>query len=124
MYGDGGRGFTHFRQIASCWNERDWLRGPGDLSGDGRPDLITKLDGRLYLHAGTATGFAAPVSLGTGWDSLAAITSIGDFDGDRRADVVARTRDGSLRLYRGGGWGQLLTGTAIGGSFGGTRFAL
>ncbi len=120
--GDGRTSRSRSTKIGA-WPTRDWLRTPGDLNGDGKPDLLSRIGTRLYLHAGTATGFRHPVSLGTGWDDLSAITTIGDFDGDGTSDIVARTRSGRLNLYRGDGKGRLRAPVRLAGSFTGTRFA-
>ena len=124
VYGDGRTGRARSVRLATGWRNRDWLRGPGDLTGDGRPDLLSKAGGTLYLHPGTRTGFGPGRPLGTSWRGITTITSIGDFDGDRRADVVARTASGQLRLYRGDGRGRLLAPSPLNGRFAGTRFAI
>ena len=122
--GDGRTGLRASVKLAAGWGGRDWLRGTGDFTGDSRPDLLSRLDGRLSVHPGTATGFGAPILVSSGWDVPASITSIGDFDGDGRADVVARTRAGGLVLHRGTGTGRLLAGRALAGTYAGTRFAV
>lgn len=123
--GDGrtGRLGTSIR-LARGWAGRDWLRSAGDLTGDGRPDLVSKAGARLYLHAGTEFGFRAAVSLGLSTDGLSSITSVGDFDGDRRADLLARTTAGRLVLYRGTGTGSLRAAQTLPGSYAGTRFVV
>ena len=47
------------------------------------------------------TGKAEPV--GSGWAGFTALAAGGDFNGDGKADVLARTSDGALHLYRGNG---------------------
>jgi FG-GAP repeat len=79
---------------------------------------------QLLLHRGTKTGFAAPVTLATGWADISSITSVGDFDGDHKADVIARTNDGRLVLYKGNGRATLTRRATLAGSFLGTRFAV
>jgi len=111
-------------RLGSGWTARDWLRGVGDMTGDGRPDVVTKAAGRLWIYAGTRTGFGAPASLGVSTSGLAAITSIGDFDGDRRSDLLARSTAGRLVLYPGTGTGGLRAAKVLPGSYAGTLFVV
>jgi SpoIID/LytB domain protein len=124
VLGDGKLGRVGTRKIASGWQQHDWLRAPGDFDRDGRPDLISKLGDRLLLHRGTAIGLARPVTLTTGLVGLAAVTSIGDFTGDGRADLVARTTTGRLVVLAGNGKDRITRRTTLPGSFAGTRFAV
>jgi hypothetical protein len=87
--------------------------------------LISLVGDHLLLHKGIKGGFAAPATLATGWLSdISSITSIGDFDGDHHADVIARTNDGRLELYKGNGHATLARGATLPGSFAGTHFAV
>ncbi|WP_406459065.1 VCBS repeat-containing protein [Streptomyces sp. NBC_00876] len=88
------------------WKAYDTLTGPGDLSGDGKGDLLTRdTKGDLYLHRGNGlgTGFEPKVKVGYGWNTYDRIIGDGDLSGDGRADVVARDRKGDLYLYEGTG---------------------
>ena len=64
----------------------------GDVTGDGRPDVVTGDYRAVNVYAQQADGgFAAPASYPSGgpdptWDSVNAI-AVGDVDGDGRADV-------------------------------------
>ena len=64
------------------------------------------------------------MSVGGSWGNVSTITSLGDFDGDGRADVVARTTSGALLLLPGDGKGRLLAARGLTGSFSGTRLAM
>ncbi|MER7515456.1 FG-GAP-like repeat-containing protein [Streptomyces sp. NPDC126499] len=79
---------------------------PGDLSGDGRPDLVAVDDaGRLRLYPGQGSGALGSYTLiGTGGWAGVSVTHRGDWTGDGREDVVARVGE-ELRVYanRGGG---------------------
>lgn len=124
LYGDGRTGIKSIARVAGSWSGRDWLRGAGDVDGDRRLDVITRVGDRLYLHRGTrAGGFAAPRVAATGLGGISAITVVGDVDGDHRGDVVARLRSGQLRLYRSTGT-RLVGSTTYAGDYRGTRFAL
>jgi len=111
VYPGTGRGsIQSARPVATGWGRYDRIVPVGDVTGDGRPDVMARepSTGRLWLLAGTgAGGFAAPVVVGTGWNSMTALASPGDFDGDRVGDVLARDRAGVLWLYprtASGGW--------------------
>ena len=123
-HGDGSTGRSTRVLVDRGWQDQDALRAPGDVTGDGRPDLLA-LDGdRLWLHPGRADGFAARVSLGTGWSRWAALTAVGDVDGDGRGDLLARTSSGALRIFRGDGRGGFGRAAALPGSYTGTRFVV
>ncbi|MFC8536956.1 FG-GAP repeat domain-containing protein [Streptomyces sp. NPDC057249] len=93
-------------QIGSGWQVYNSLTGPGDLSGDGKGDLLARdTSGDLYLYQGdgSATKFAAKVKVGYGYDTYNKIVGAGDLSGDGIADVVARDTKGDLYLYKGTG---------------------
>lgn len=79
----------------------------GDFNGDGWSDMIARhtSTGYLWLYPGNGVGFTARAGVGTGWNSMNAITRLGDFDRDGHEDVVARDKAGVLWLYRGTGRG-------------------
>ncbi|WP_406459063.1 VCBS repeat-containing protein [Streptomyces sp. NBC_00876] len=92
--------------IGSGWQVYNSLTGPGDLSGDGKGDLLARdTKGNLYLYKGNglATKFATKLKVGTGWNTYNKIVGAGDLTGDGLADVVARTSGGTLYLYKGTG---------------------
>ncbi|MFJ9810002.1 FG-GAP-like repeat-containing protein [Streptomyces sp. NPDC101158] len=88
----------------------------GDLTGDGRPDLLAvKDDGSLRLYSGTGAGsLAGPRQTGTGGWTGAAVSHRGDWTGDGREDVLARIGD-ELWVYPNKGSGELGTRLAMGG---------
>jgi hypothetical protein len=80
----------------------------GDFTGNGWSDLLARdtANGNLYLHPGDGTNLESRISIGTGWNSVNAITRFGDFNRDGHEDVIARqTSNGDLWLYRGSGSG-------------------
>ncbi|MFD3621553.1 FG-GAP repeat domain-containing protein [Streptomyces sp. NPDC058676] len=80
--------------------------GPGDLTGDGKGDLLAVTStGTLYLYQGNASGtsLAGRVKLGTGWQQYNALAGAGDFTGDGRPDLLARDTSGTLWRYAGTG---------------------
>jgi hypothetical protein len=68
---------------------------------DGVGDLLTvNSSGTLTFHRGDGAGkFSGAVS-SSGWPTTARAVPFGDLNGDRCADVLIRTGDGSLRLYK------------------------
>ncbi|HEX7537104.1 MAG TPA: SpoIID/LytB domain-containing protein [Dermatophilaceae bacterium] len=106
------------RQVpGSSWDMYNKIIPAGDFSGDGHPDLIArKPDGTLVLYCGDGAGgfVGAARVIGSGWDTFTAVLSPGDFTGDRKADVIARTSRGLLYLYPGNGSGGWLSPRLIG----------
>ncbi|MFJ3159827.1 FG-GAP repeat domain-containing protein [Streptomyces kanasensis] len=102
--GDGrGYGFAGRTGLGTGWNAYNALAGAGDLTGDGRADLLARTpDGTLYLYAGTGSAnapFKARVKVGTGWNAYAKLVAPGDLTGDGRADLLAVTPSGTLYRY-------------------------
>ncbi|WP_328944268.1 VCBS repeat-containing protein [Streptomyces sp. NBC_00250] len=92
--------------VGSGWGVYNALAGPGDLTGDGKGDLLARdRSGNLYLYKGNgqSTGFASRIKVGGGWGAFNKILGAGDYTGDGRADVVARTSGGDLYVYPGTG---------------------
>ncbi|WP_306300587.1 VCBS repeat-containing protein [Streptomyces sp. NRRL B-24572] len=88
------------------WQVYNLLAGPGDLSGDGKSDLLARdTSGVLWLYQGNGagTGLASRIKVGSGWGAYNRILGAGDFSGDGRADVVVRDGSGNLYLYKGTG---------------------
>lgn len=91
-------------RIATGWQKVSQLIAVGDLSGDGKTDLVARWsDGRLVLYRGTGAGaLASSAVIGTGWGVFASTVSTGDVSGDGRPDILGlRASDGRMFLYRG-----------------------
>ncbi|MFE9043540.1 FG-GAP repeat domain-containing protein [Streptomyces sp. NPDC007818] len=111
------------KDFGGGWQVYDRLVGPGDLSGDGKSDLLARdTSGVLYLYRGNGagTGFASRVRVGSGWNAYNQILGAGDYTGDGRADVLARDGAGKLFLHRGTGsaTAPFASRTLIGGGWG------
>ncbi|MCX4447711.1 VCBS repeat-containing protein [Streptomyces sp. NBC_01789] len=91
--------------FGSGWGAYDDLIGPGDLSGDGKGDLLARdTKGDLYLYPGNGlTEFGAKIKVGYGYGAYRHIVGAGDLTDDGRTDVVAVAKDGTLYLYAGTG---------------------
>ncbi|WP_282692887.1 VCBS repeat-containing protein [Streptomyces sp. CC208A] len=88
------------------WGVYNSLVGPGDLSGDGKGDLLARdRDGVLWLYRGNGygTAFASRVKVGGGWGTYNKLLGAGDYTGDGRTDLLARSKAGDLYLYAGTG---------------------
>lgn len=114
--GDGAGGWrTGVGQvIGSGWQIFPTVLGPGDFTGDAANDVLGVTgDGALRLYAGNGSGGwseSAGRVIGRGWDQFIAVTSSGDFTGDRFPDLLAVRLDGAMLMYRGDGRGGWLTG--------------
>nr|WP_063782334.1 VCBS repeat-containing protein [Streptomyces vietnamensis] len=101
-----GHLYNRERDLGGGWQIYNLLAGPGDLSGDGKSDLLARDSaGVLWLYQGngSGTGFASRIKVGSGWGGYNRILGAGDFSGDGRADVVVRDGSGNLYLYKGTG---------------------
>ncbi|CAG7607149.1 trypsin-like serine protease [Actinacidiphila bryophytorum] len=104
--GNGTVGARH--SVGGGWNIYNGvIYGKGDLSGDGRPDLVARDSAGvmwLYKGSGSATKpFQTRTRIGAGWNIYNIIATVGDITGDGHADLVARDSSGVLWLYKGTG---------------------
>ena len=105
------------RQVGAGWGVFNLVFPVGDFGGDGLSDLLARTpDGALMLYSGNgAGGFLNNTrQIGTGWGVFTSVFSPGDFTGDGKADVIARTSDGLLYVYPGNGSGGWLPRRLIG----------
>ncbi|MDA1362226.1 VCBS repeat-containing protein [Glycomyces luteolus] len=118
--------------IGSRWNLCDNCTGitsasaGGDYNSDGRTDLLYRTStGDLYVAPGLDTGeagFANAIRVGSGWNSMSAITGGHDFNSDGKDDLVARASStGYLYLYPGNGNGTFGSRKQIGTGWNGMR---
>ncbi|MGV9449899.1 FG-GAP repeat domain-containing protein [Streptomyces sp. NPDC003635] len=100
---------TSYTTLASSgWTQYDVLTSPGDLTGDGRPDLLVRnaSTGTVYLYTGTSTGkLSARVKLYDNWKTYKKIVGVGDITGDGRPDLLAQDKANTLYRYDGKGDG-------------------
>ncbi|TXS42145.1 ATP/GTP-binding protein [Streptomyces sp. uw30] len=92
----------------SGWGQYDVLTSPGDVSGDGRPDLIARnaSTGTVYLYKGTGTGtLSARVKLYDNWKTYKKVVGAGDLNGDGIGDLLAQDTSNNLYRYDGTGRG-------------------
>ncbi|MFE1441307.1 trypsin-like serine protease [Streptomyces sp. NPDC058739] len=112
---DGGVFWAHYdpfrevwrtQRIADDWSTRAHIVAPGDVTGDGLPDLVSVDEaGVLWIHPGHGDGtFAAPVKAGSGWERYDFVVGHGDLTDDGRADLITRDATGhGVYLHQGTG---------------------
>ncbi|MGW3647921.1 FG-GAP-like repeat-containing protein [Streptomyces sp. NPDC000878] len=99
---------TSYTSFGKGWNQYNLLTYPGDITGDGRPDLIARKasTGEVFLYKGTTGNrLAARVRIATGWSGYKKIVGVGDFNGDGRGDLLAQDKSNTLWRYDGTGTG-------------------
>jgi hypothetical protein len=106
---------------ATGWAGTTLRAAVGDLTGDGKGDLVAKVGSNpVQLYPGTGSGtFGAPTRTYPGLAPLDMVTAVGDFDGDGTNDLVGRvasTRE--LRLYPGRTSGAFGTPVRLASSWG------
>ncbi|MEU1088864.1 VCBS repeat-containing protein [Streptomyces sp. NPDC005892] len=105
IYTDWGYDFTAAIPAESS-QVKDLLL-PGDMTGDGRPDLLTVTPtGSLRLHSGASAtyegGMTSYTTLSSGWQAYNKLVVPGDLNGDGKSDLIARSTAG-LFLFPGTG---------------------
>lgn len=98
----------------SGWGSYNLVLAVGDFDSDGASDILARDSaGQLHLYRGNGTGgFQAGTGgvIDSGWGTFDAVIAPGDWDGDGNPDLLARTPNGDLYLYRGNGRGGFYQG--------------
>ncbi|MFG2476655.1 FG-GAP repeat domain-containing protein [Streptomyces fagopyri] len=95
-------------KVSSDWSGYNAVVSPGDVTGDGRADLLTRSasTGKLYLYANNgAGGFKARSLAGSGFGGYKRLIAAGDLDGDGKNDLLALDASNELWRFRGTGAG-------------------
>ncbi|MFE2557532.1 N-acetylmuramoyl-L-alanine amidase [Streptomyces sp. NPDC059352] len=94
-------------KVGTGWQIYNNIVSTGDLTSDGKPDLIGRdANGIIWLYKGTGSAtapYAPRVQVGTGWKIYNSIVGPSDLTGDGKVDFVARDGSGALWLYKGTG---------------------
>jgi hypothetical protein len=96
--------------FGSGWNQYNVLTSPGDLTGDGRADLVARKSstGDVYLYAATSTGrLKARVKIASKWTGYKKIVGAGDLNGDGYGDLLVQDKANVLWRYNGTASGKL-----------------
>ncbi|MFI6442770.1 FG-GAP repeat domain-containing protein [Streptomyces sp. NPDC050759] len=112
---------------ASGWNQYDVLTSAGDLTKDGRPDLIARnsATGTVYLYKGTSSGkLSARVKLYDNWKTYKKVVGAGDLNGDGIGDLLAQDKANTLYRYYGKGNGTFSARTKLFANWGGSYNAV
>lgn len=106
LYANTSRGgLARGRVVGVGWSVFTRLVAPGDVTGDGRPDLIGQSasgDLRLYPGNGKA-GFLKSRVIATGLPAYRFLVGVGDWEADRTRALIGVTADGAGYLLRGVG---------------------
>lgn len=117
VYPGNGKGGFGTRILAGTgWSGMKDVVSTGDFTGDGRADLVAirRSDGLMFRYNGTGNGkVSSGVRIGSGWGTMTEILSPGDFNSDRRADLIAKRSTGELYFYPGTGAGTVGARTLI-----------
>lgn len=112
--GVSGGGFGPRVVIGNGWGSFTRIAGGVDFDGNRVADVLAvDARGDLRLYRGNGAGGWASgtgLTIGQGWAGFTDLFSVGDFDGDGRADLMGRTAGGILMLYPttgDGNWGNI-----------------
>ncbi|MBT2466770.1 VCBS repeat-containing protein [Streptomyces sp. ISL-66] len=97
-------GFFDRVRVGGGWGIYNKLLGAGDITGDGRADLVARgTDGALYVYPGTGSGtapFSNRVQIGSGgWNGFTKLAAPGDITGDGLGDIVGTDSSGTAYRY-------------------------
>ncbi|WP_405576714.1 FG-GAP repeat domain-containing protein [Streptomyces sp. NBC_01092] len=95
-------------KVSSDWSGYNAVLSPGDVTGDGRADLLTRSasTGKLYVYANSGTGgFKARTDAGSGFGGYKKLIAAGDLNGDGKSDLLAIDSSNELWRFNGTGAG-------------------
>ncbi|MGW9437197.1 N-acetylmuramoyl-L-alanine amidase [Streptomyces sp. NPDC055607] len=110
--GDPVTPFAARVKVSAGWTLYDELVGTGDLTGDGKPDVMARdTTGGMWIFKGTGTSalFQPRLKISNGWQAYRGLIGPGDLNLDGRADFVAREASGALWTFPGTGTSTLFS---------------
>ncbi|OKK02909.1 hypothetical protein AMK26_22830 [Streptomyces sp. CB03234] len=105
-----------YTSLGTVWAQFDVLTSPGDLTGDGRADLVARQSstGDMYLYADDGAGkLKARGRIGTNWKPYRAVFGAGDINGDGLGDLLAVDSANTLWRYDGTASGTVKPRAAV-----------
>ncbi|MFF3121710.1 FG-GAP-like repeat-containing protein [Streptomyces sp. NPDC057908] len=99
---------TPYTTLGTGWGQYDVLTPVGDVTKDGRPDMIARnrSTGAVYLYKGASGAkLASRVKLYADWRGYKKIVGTGDLNGDGVGDLLAQDKSNKLWRYDGTGSG-------------------
>lgn len=103
--------------LPGSWAFATAIVAAGDLTGDGKPDLLARAkNGVLWLFPGTGNvkaPFGRSINLGGNWNWANTIVACGDMTGDGKPDLLLRSAAGNMWLYPGTGNAKAPFGRSI-----------
>ncbi|MFJ9818688.1 FG-GAP-like repeat-containing protein [Streptomyces sp. NPDC101151] len=95
---------TAYTALGTGFDQYDVLTSPGDVSGDGRADLVARSarTGAVYLYKATGSGkLSARVKLYADWSGYKKVIGAGDLDSDGHGDLLVQDKSNKLWRFNG-----------------------
>ncbi|RNM13578.1 FG-GAP-like repeat-containing protein [Nocardioides pocheonensis] len=105
---EGVADFTTRVTNGAGWNNMDQIAAVGDVTGDGRSDVLARSakTGVTRVYPGDGAGrIGRGIAATKAFANVQMFVGARDFNRDRHLDVVARNKAGALLLFRGAGNG-------------------
>ncbi|SED56138.1 Repeat domain-containing protein [Streptomyces sp. TLI_105] len=93
-------------KVSAGWTIYNQLVGTGDLTGDGKPDVMARdTSGNMWMFKGTGTStlFSPRVKISAGWQTYNSLVGPSDLTRDGKVDFTTRDSTGVLWTFPGTG---------------------
>ncbi|MFI1656943.1 N-acetylmuramoyl-L-alanine amidase [Streptomyces sp. NPDC020472] len=97
-------------KVSAGWTIYNQLVGTGDLTGDGKPDVMARdTSGNMWIFKGTGTStlFSPRVKISAGWQTYNSLVGPSDLTRDGKVDFTGRDSTGVLWTFPGTGTSTL-----------------
>lgn len=90
-----------YKKIGTGWQLYNAVTSPGDITGDGRPDILarTAATGQVWLYASNGSGFKTRTVLYANASGYKKLIGAGDLNGDGIGDLLGWDSTGLWRYY-------------------------